>query len=154
MGQMDDKRSEILLSYRLPWWGHGMWLLASLLIIGLFLALLVWSVTRLPLVGIMIFLVELLFVAGLLIWLLLQQPLRIIVSITCTPIIMEMGTLLRKKTVVPWQGILQFKRLGAGMAFMDTYKDSYFIVPLPRSVLIGLLAKMRESSNARIVGFD
>ncbi|HET6453520.1 MAG TPA: hypothetical protein VFI02_03870 [Armatimonadota bacterium] len=151
---MTGDQSEIILSYRLPWWGHGILSLLSLVIVGSCLSLFVLGAGRIPLIVYLVFWVEWLFIIGLLVWLLIQQPIRVIVAITCTPIVMEVRTLFGKKTIIPWQGILQFKRLRARMTYLDTYRDSYLIVPLPRPILTELLALMRKFNSIRIVGFD
>ena len=154
MSQMDDQSSGVIWSYRLPWWKQGILLLFSMVIVALVLMLCLWSVTRLPWIIAVVFALEWMFIAGLLIWLLLLQPLRVIASIACKPGNIEIKTLFGKKIIVPWQGLLQLKRLRAGMAYLDTYKDSYYLVLFPRSKLAEFVVLMHESSDARIIRFE
>jgi hypothetical protein len=56
--------------------------------------------------------------------------------------------------MIRWGNVCKLKRVAPGLIFMDSDSDWFILFSLPIRVVNGLLAILREATNARIIGFD
>ena len=137
----------ILLSWRMPVWKRPL-LIALAIVIGV-AAKLAYGANSCGVYRLSV--IALLFSAiALLVWFTKHT----VKGFECLSPGMNVEDLSNRVMGIPWDEVRRFRRLSARFAVLSLRKGWYIFLGLPKPVLEQLIAVLRETSNARIIGFD
>jgi hypothetical protein len=144
----------ILLEYRLPAWKQAfLYLLMGLIVVPFVVLSLEASNAYRTAIPAAYLLAIAVLVLAITIWF-LRQLFRTVVAFTCAGAGIGITTPSGIRRSVPWTGVRRLRRLGLGFVWMATDAGGFLMFPLPDRVVRGLLAILRESSDAVISGFE
>lgn len=150
MSAADNSESASLLTYRMPLWRRaGLYLLSILLAGGMATILIV--IVMLARTRHIVLLITLdVILAFATVWA-VRQLLKSVVALRASADCLEITMISGAQKLVAWPDIRKLRHLTKGVLVLYTADEWFFLVQLPDRILAGLVAILRETSDARIM---
>lgn len=147
----ENAESPVLLSYRCPRWVRGYFLFTALGIVCCSGAALVWSALS-SCQDLVLGAAALVFAAVLGFGLMFIRC--VVFAFNCTRFDIEVTTMLGRRENIRWAEVRSFKRYTEDALLRSNNHPMLSFQYIPQKDIDALAAILRETSDARIVGFD